>query len=86
MWVEYPKGQPEIMPGFHESPTRHLHVCIRGRFEVTTTSGASKIFEPGDVLLCEDMGSKGHVTREVGDELRVALVLGIDDAWEVPLA
>src|SRR3974390_953311 len=70
-WVTYPSGRPEIMPGLHESPTRHLHVCVKGRFEVTTTSGSSKTFEPGDVLLCDDRGSRGHVTKEVGDERRV---------------
>jgi len=83
-WVEYPEGKPEIMPGLHESPARHLHVCVLGCFEVTTTSGDSKIFGPGDVLLCDDMGSRGHVTKEVGDARRVALALGVPDSWQVP--
>lgn len=52
---------------FHPSPRRQLYVGLAGELEVTASSGETRHFEPGSVLLLEDTEGRGHVTRVVGD-------------------
>jgi hypothetical protein len=84
IYVEYPSGRAEIMPGFHCAPRRQLVLCLQGAFEVVSTSGDSRLFQPGDWLLADDVGTKGHLTKGLGPERRVNLAIGIDSAWRLP--
>ena len=84
VYVEYPPDRAEVMSGWHSTPLpRHFMVSVSGGFEVTTTSGDTKGFAPGDWLLCDDLEGKGHRTRGLG-EPRVNLVLDIPEDWPVP--
>ena len=65
----------------HSAPRFQLVLCIQGGFEVTTTSGDTKQFGPGDWMLADDVGSKGHTTSTVGDEPRIGLAIGLPDGW-----
>ena len=62
----------------------HLVVCLRGGFEVTTTTGESTTIGPGDWFFSDDLGSKGHMTKAVGPERRVNLVIGLPTEWKFP--
>lgn len=83
-YTEYPTERPEIMPGFHTAPARQFIVSLRGGFEVTTTTGESRVVQHGDWIFFDDLGSKGHVTKEVGTEPRINLVLEVADDWAFP--
>ena len=65
----------------HDAPRYQLVVCLQGEFEVETTSGDIKRFCPGDWMLANDVGSKGHITRTVGEEHRIGLAIGLPDGW-----
>ena len=52
---------------WHPAPARQFLVVLEGAFEVSTSDGDRRSFEPGAVLLVEDTTGKGHVTRVVGD-------------------
>jgi hypothetical protein len=69
---------PEVL---HGAPRYQFVVCLQGAFEVTTTSGDTKRFGPGDWMLADDVGSKGHITRTIGDERRIGLAIGLPDGW-----
>ena len=84
VYAEYPIDQVEMMPGFHCAPRRQFVLSLQGQFEVTTTTGQSKLFGPGDWLLADDVGSKGHRTKGVGDQPRLNLIIGIDPGWQMP--
>ena len=49
----------------HPSRRQYLFV-IDGRMEVSVGDGATRQFQPGDVLLAEDMTGQGHVTKSIG--------------------
>lgn len=82
IFVEYLDAFPDH--GLHCAPRRQFAQCLRGAFEVTTTTGESKVLGPGEWLLADDLDSKGHLTRGVGSESRVNLAIGIADGWELP--
>ena len=48
-----------------------------------TTLGQSERLRPGDVLLADDGGTKGHISRDVGDDPLMLMAIGIDPAWDL---
>jgi len=55
-----------IVPA-HNAPQPYVCIILSGQGEVVTSDGESRRFSPGDVLLCDDLTGKGHVTRAVTD-------------------
>ncbi|HYG83939.1 MAG TPA: hypothetical protein VD907_03610 [Verrucomicrobiae bacterium] len=54
---------PEGWSGdFHPAPSRILGIVVEGELEEATTDGETRLFKPGEMILGEDMGSKGHTT------------------------
>jgi hypothetical protein len=68
--------------GLHQPPRRQVVVVLRGALEVTTTAGDRYRFGPGDCLLADDRDTKGHITRDVGEELLMTMTIGIPADWE----
>ena len=63
---------------------RYLQKPIAG-YEPFTRSDPDALralLRPGDVLLADDVGSKGHISRDVGDNPLMLMAVGIDPAWE----
>jgi hypothetical protein len=68
----------------HTPPRRQLVVVLRGEMEITTTSGDRRRIRAGDGLVADDLNTKGHITRDVGDDLLITLAIGIDSDWRWP--
>jgi hypothetical protein len=69
---------------FHTPARRQVVAFLRGELEVTTTTGETRRLQAGDCLLADDVGSKGHISRDVGDEPWATLVVGIAPDWTLP--
>jgi len=57
----------------HNAPQPYIAIILSGEGEVVTSDGEARRFHPGDVLFCNDLTGKGHVTRAITD-LNVAFV------------
>lgn len=57
----------------HNAPQPYIAIILSGEGEVVTSDGESRRFHPGEVLFCNDLTGKGHVTRAISD-LIVAFV------------
>ena len=77
---EFVGRKPDV--GLHNAPRRQFLVVLGGELEISTTQGDSQRLGPGDVLLADDIGSKGHVSRDVGEDPLMLLAIGIASAWE----
>lgn len=53
--------------GWHPPPRRQFVVILDGEFELETTDGQRRRFQPGATLLVEDLAGRGHVTRVRSD-------------------
>lgn len=53
---------------WHPTPRRQYWVGVTGSIDVTVSSGETRRFGPGSVVLLEDVAGKGHLTREVNGE------------------
>jgi hypothetical protein len=51
----------------HPAPRRQWVVMLRGAIEVEVSDGSRHIFQPGDLLLVEDVTGRGHTTYTVGE-------------------
>jgi quercetin dioxygenase-like cupin family protein len=69
---------------FHSTSPRKLIAVLRGTFEITASDGERRRFGPGDVLLTDDLNSKGHAFRDVGAETLLTIIAEIDDDWSYP--
>lgn len=69
---------------FHSTSPRKLITVLRGTFEITASDSHSRRFGPGDVLLTDDLNSKGHAFEDVGDEPLLTVIAEIDSDWQYP--
>jgi quercetin dioxygenase-like cupin family protein len=51
----------------HNAPQPYVVIVLSGEGEVVTSDGEARRFRPGEVLFCNDLTGKGHVTRAVTD-------------------
>jgi len=51
----------------HNAPQPYIVIVLSGEGEVATSDGESRRFHPGEVLFCNDLTGKGHVTRALTD-------------------
>jgi hypothetical protein len=60
---------------WHPAPRRQFVVTLAGEAEVEASDGEVRRLVPGSVLLVEDVTEKGHITRNVGTEERLSLII-----------
>jgi hypothetical protein len=70
--------------GLHGAPRRQFVLVLRGVLEVETSLGHREVLQPGDMMLADDVGTKGHFSRDVGDEPLMLMTVGIANSWESP--
>jgi hypothetical protein len=74
--------KPDV--GMHQAPRRQFLVVLRGVLEIVTSVGHREELRSGDVLLADDIGTNGHISRDVGDEPLMLMAIGIGESWEGP--
>jgi quercetin dioxygenase-like cupin family protein len=62
--VSFPAG---IEAPAHNAPQPYVCIILSGEGEVVTSDGKARRFHPGEVLFCDDLTGKGHVTRAITD-------------------
>ena len=61
---------------FHPTPRRQYAVLLDGGLSVTVSDGETVMMKPGDMVLLNDAGSKGHLSRVQGDQPARFLMIG----------
>jgi quercetin dioxygenase-like cupin family protein len=51
----------------HNAPQPYVCIILSGTGEVVTSDGEARRFHSGDLLFCNDLTGKGHVTRAITD-------------------
>ncbi len=63
---------------FHTAPARQYVVNLDGAVEITVGSGEMRVFEAGEVFICEDTTGQGHISRAVNGKVRRSLFVTLD--------
>mgnify|MGYP003609640506 CR=1 FL=1 len=53
----------------HNAPQPYVVIVLSGEGDVATSNGEARRFGPGEVIFCNDLTGKGHVTRAITDVL-----------------
>ena len=64
---------PDWSGPWHPSPYRQWFFLLSGALTVTVGDGTERSLSAGDVVLLEDAGTMGHLTRVTGSEQAVAV-------------
>jgi hypothetical protein len=59
----------------HNTPRRQFIVQLTGECEIEASDGDRRRMVPGTVLLLEDVDGLGHITRRLGEEHRLTMVI-----------
>lgn len=62
----------------HPTPRRQFYVGLAGELDVAVSSGETKRFGPGSVILLEDTEGAGHISTVVGDTDVVGLFVHLE--------
>jgi quercetin dioxygenase-like cupin family protein len=73
--VRLNQGPAKSFSDFHNAPRRQYVVITSGVLEIEIGDGTKRQLVPGDVLVAEDLTGKGHITRGVGEDPRISLVV-----------
>ena len=60
--------------------SRRYVVGVSGRREIEVADGKKVTLGPGSVTLVEDVTGKGHLTRAVGTEDAITLIISLADS------
>jgi hypothetical protein len=63
--------------GYHTASRRQYVITLRGHAELVLSGGQTIQVGPGSIELAEDVTGKGHITRTVGNEDRIAIVIPV---------
>src|SRR5262249_23524069 len=64
---------------WHPAPARQYNIRLTGRLEVELSDGKKIRLDPGQIVLAEDVTGKGHITRCIGPEDCVSVLIPLDD-------
>lgn len=70
---------PDWSGPWHPSPYRQWFFLLSGSLAVTVGDGAERSFTAGDVILVDDVGTKGHMTKVNGGRQAVAVGVRVGD-------
>ena len=70
---------PDWSGPWHPSPYRQWFFLMSGSLTVTVSDGTERVFSTGDIVLIDDVGAKGHLTRVNGGQQAVAVGVRVAD-------
>jgi hypothetical protein len=83
--AELHNSRPGEVIDWHPAPRRQYVITLRGHSEIEVADGKKFQVGPGSIDFVEDLTGKGHITRIVGDEDRLAIWLPIAENTAPPV-
>ena len=75
--VQIRRTPPGRENDYHNASRRQYVITLSGHAELVLSGGQTIKVGPGSIELAEDLTGKGHITRTVGTEDRVAIVVPV---------
>jgi quercetin dioxygenase-like cupin family protein len=77
--VEFSRRPPGGSNEWHTGPRRQFVITLSGQGEIEVAGGKKVAVGPGHINLIEDTTGKGHITRNLGTEDRIAITIPLAD-------
>jgi mannose-6-phosphate isomerase-like protein (cupin superfamily) len=72
------RAAPGYVQDWHTAPRRQYLITISGRGEIEVAGGKKIPLVPGQIVLVEDLTGKGHLTRTIGNQDRVSVIVPLE--------
>lgn len=63
---------------WHPASRKQFVITLEGEGDVVASDGTTRRFGPGDIMLADDKGSKGHLSKAVGGKPRKSIFVTLD--------
>ena len=73
--VRFRRQAPNYFEDWHTAPRKQYVITLSGRGEIEVSGGKKIPLGPGHILLVEDLTGKGHISRGVGTEERISVII-----------
>lgn len=73
--IAFRVAPPGYILNWHCAPRRQYSITLSGEAEIEVGDGTVKRIGAGDVVLAEDLMGQGHITRVVGNQPRLSVVV-----------
>jgi len=73
--IAFRLAPPGYILNWHCAPRRQYSITLSGEAEIEVGDGTVKRIGAGDVVLAEDLTGQGHITRVVGNQPRLSVVV-----------
>jgi hypothetical protein len=73
--VQFRRQAPNYFEDWHTAPRRQYVITLGGRGEIELSDGKKISLYPGRILLLEDLTGKGHISRGVGTQDRISILI-----------
>ena len=77
--VEFSRRPQGSSNEWHVGPRRQFVITLSGRGEIEVAGGKKIAVGPGQINLIEDTTGKGHITRNLSSEDRIAITIPLVD-------
>jgi hypothetical protein len=77
--VEFSRRAPNNSNEWHVGPRRQFVITLSGQGQIEVAGGQKVAVGPGHINLIEDTTGKGHITRNLGNEDRIAITIPLVD-------
>ena len=77
--IQFRRTPPGSFIDWHIAPRRQYVITLEGQAEIGIGDGTKRIFNPGDVMLADDLTGQGHTTAVYGDKTRVSIAIPLVD-------
>lgn len=73
--VQFRRQAPNYFEDWHTAPRRQYVITLSGRGEIELSDGTKISLYPGRILFLEDLAGKGHISRGIGTEDRISILV-----------
>jgi hypothetical protein len=77
--LQFARTSPGWVRDWHVAERHQYIVTLSGKGEIELVGGRKIALEPGSIILAEDATGKGHISRTIGTEDRIALNIQLAD-------
>jgi hypothetical protein len=75
--VQFRRQRPHYFEDWHTAPRKQYVITLSGQGEIELSDGHKVHLGPGSILLADDLTGQGHISRGVGSEDRISVVIPV---------
>ena len=82
--LQFRRTNQDYALDWHPAPARQFVITLSGKSEIELEGGRKITLGPGNILLAEDTTGQGHISRALGSEDRLSLLITLADGAVPP--